>query len=158
MNTITIFTDGSAINNGKSNCKSGIGVFFGLNNSKNISKEISGTNQYAELLAIYHALNSVKNDKYEKIFICTDSMYAINCITKWIKNWKKNNWKTAGKKDVKHKELIKQIDDLMTANVCFKHVRSHKKEPSKESEEWKFWFGNYCADLLARNKKIDINY
>ena len=38
-------------------------------------------------------------------------MYSINCITKWGKNWKKNNWITAGKKPVKNQELIKTIRD-----------------------------------------------
>jgi ribonuclease HI len=36
-----IFTDGSCINNGKKNSKGGIGVFFGDNDTKNVSQELT---------------------------------------------------------------------------------------------------------------------
>ena len=142
--SIKIYTDGSA-----TPTRSGIGVFFGLNDPRNISEEISGTNQYAELYAIYKALSSINPIKYLKVTICTDSMYSINCITKWIDNWKVNNWKTSKNKDVKHKELIQKIDKLVKNNVFFKHVNSHRKEPSLDSNKWVDWFGNDYADKLA---------
>ena len=34
-------------------------------------------------------------------------------ITKWIKNWKKNNWKTSAKKPVKNQELWEKLDKLV---------------------------------------------
>ena len=34
-------------------------------------------------------------------------------ITQWIQNWKKNNWRTAAKKDVKNKELWQKLDQLI---------------------------------------------
>ena len=51
---ITVFTDGSCINNGYKNACAGIGIFFGIDDDRNISKRIMGkqSNNTAELLAI----------------------------------------------------------------------------------------------------------
>ena len=90
-----IFTDGSCINNGKKNSKGGIGVFFGDNDTKNVSKELTCekiTNQVAELTAISIALDIVKDYK-DIIYIYSDSSYCINIFVNWIKSWEKNNWK-----------------------------------------------------------------
>lgn len=150
MGEITIYTDGSSLNNKNYNSPAGIGVFFGDDDERNISLRIVGTNQYAELYAIYMALNTIKNDNYDKITICTDSMYSINCLKVWIKNWKLNNWQTSTGKPVKHSSLIKNIDELLHDKICFKHIRSHKKAPSKDSPNWCDWYGNDCADKLSK--------
>lgn len=49
-----VYTDGSCINNGKPNAKAGIGIFFDINDPRNISKRIKGkhTNNVDELTAI----------------------------------------------------------------------------------------------------------
>jgi hypothetical protein len=38
----------------------------------------------------------------------------INCIEKWISNWKKNGWKLALGKPVKNKDVLTKLDDLCT--------------------------------------------
>ena len=59
-------------------------------------------------------------------------------------NWKKNNWKTAAKKEVKNKELWQQLDQLMEHHEVQLHwVKGHSGDA-----------GNEMADLLA-NKGID---
>ena len=51
---LKVYTDGACSNNGKLNAKAGFGVYFGKNDSRNISKRVIGkqTNNVAELLAI----------------------------------------------------------------------------------------------------------
>ena len=65
-------------------------------------------------------------------------------ITQWINNWKKNNWKTSTKKDVKNKELWQELDNLMDYHEVTLHwVKGHSGDE-----------GNEMADMLA-NKGID---
>ena len=79
---ICIYTDGSCINNGKKNAKAGIGVYFGENDKRNVSKRIKGkqTNNTAELKAILKAIKIIKKEDNFKdldITIYTDSKYSI---------------------------------------------------------------------------------
>ena len=68
----------------------------------------NGTNQIGELCAVLEALRAHPGP--EPLLIESDSQYAINCSTKWVKGWKKNGWKNSQKKPVKNKELIQAID------------------------------------------------
>ncbi len=40
-----VYTDGACSNNGKENASAGIGIFFGVNDIRNISKKIEGNKQ-----------------------------------------------------------------------------------------------------------------
>ena len=148
-----IFTDGCAINNGKSNSKGGYGIFFKLKDKRNKSVKINSnvTNNQMELVAIYECLKLLDNDK--KYIIVSDSEYSINCVTKWYKNWLKNNWITSSGKPVKNKTIIIEILKLLKKrDVIFYHVNSHKPEPKdKTSFEYKLWYGNYMADKFSQN-------
>ena len=148
--TLYVFTDGSSFNNGKKNCKGGYGIFFGDSDPRNVSQKIEGkvTNNIAELKAICECLKKLDSKKYK---IVTDSMYSINCVTKWYKNWIKNDWKTSAGKPVQNKELIKDIVKLLKEkNVEFHHVNSHSPEPmEKDTFLYFLWYGNKMADELA---------
>ena len=115
---VDIYTDGACSGNPG---PGGWGVLIELDN-KNI--ELSGgdketTNNRMELMAAIKALEEINKD-YE-INLYTDSNYVKDGITSWISNWKKNNWKTANKKDVKNKELWMRLDeaikDRMSKNI-----------------------------------------
>lgn len=153
--TVSVWTDGSAINNGKKSCKAGYGVYF--NKEKTLKGKIkeNPSNQRAELMAIWFALQEIPRDK--AVIVYTDSDYSIKCISQWSYKWKNNGWKTSDGKDVKHKELIRDIHSLYeTMEVKFIHVRSHKSPPSdKLSEEYRIWYGNYMADNLA-NEAVGV--
>jgi len=96
------------------------------------------TNNQMELTATIEGLQYFKESK--QILIITDSKYVINGIESWIKNWKKNGWKTASKKPVKNKDLWEKLD----------------KEITKHAIEWQWIKGhagndnNEKADYLAR--------
>lgn len=146
---IIIFTDGSFIK--KNNLAyAGYGIHFPNKEFKDISEPFlikPYTNQRAELYAIYMAIKMVTEvGRYDKIKIYTDSEYSINSLTKWIHNWVKNNWKTANRKPVKNKDIIKKIYEYITmykSRLIFIHVRSHTKSKDPLS------VGNSIADSLA---------
>ena len=100
--------------------------------------EENTTNNRMELMAAIKALNYIDKD-YESILF-TDSNYVKDGITKWIHNWKKNNWQTASKKPVKNSDLWKELDALHNERrVLWKWVKGHAGDP-----------GNERADELAR--------
>lgn len=178
-NIIYIFSDGNAKSNGKSNAKAGYSVHF-LNTSENydsdlklydkfnITKKITEnpTNNVAELSGVLFIFKTLSENitlfKNNSLIIVTDSLYTINCITKWAIGWSKNNWVNSKKEPVKNKQLIQeilkyknQIDNLL--DIKFKHTFSHTKEPSnKESIEYVIWWGNYTVDDNI-NKMLNKN-
>ena len=145
--TITIYTDGACKNNGKKNAIAGIGVYS--ENVYNISEKIKGrqTNQRAELYAILKALELTKIDDYSIVYIYTDSLYSINCITKWIYGWINNGWLDKKKKPVKNKDIIQPIYNIYKkySNIRFIHIEAHTNKTDIHS------LGNAKADELATN-------
>jgi ribonuclease HI len=160
---MNIYTDGACKNNGKFNARSGIGIYIQETKEKisepieNVYKEllpnlidIKHTNNTAELLAILKAINiseiNIKNKI--NINICSDSMYSINCITKWYKSWEVNNWKTSQGKPVLNKEIIQEIIKYLKAysNIKLIYTPAHKEKPTTNIERW---YGNKIADELA---------
>jgi ribonuclease HI len=177
---ITVYTDGSTLNNQhKGKRKGGIGVFFADNDVRNKSipliesKDNKVTNQVSELTACLIAIQTIINNnnnninnnnnnmddnivcfpiKKINITICTDSLYTINCISVWAKNWKKNNWKKRDGKIIENIELIQQIYTHYNDphyNIVFRHVKAHTSEPVKDHISYNDWYGNMMADKLA---------
>ena len=154
-----IYIDGSCLFNGTKKSVGGYGVFFGDNDSRNISKKLVKndivtkiTNNTAELMACLEALNILEtNPTNKKNYIITDSRYLYQSCIEWIPVWEKNGWKKSDGKMVDNLELIKSIrEKYKKIRPMFKHVNSHRDEPSdKDSDEWKFWYGNMKADELA---------
>ena len=120
---IKIYTDGSCIGN------PGAGGWAAIILDGKNEKIISGnknytTNNQMELFAAIKALSNFNKKKSFKIF--TDSNYVKDGITKWIKNWKKNNWKTSAKKPVKNQELWKKLDKLVKFHdVKWEWIKGH---------------------------------
>jgi len=138
---IYIFTDGSCSNNGKSNAMSGIGIYFGEDDLRNVSKKIEGkqTNNTSELSAIIEALK-ITEEETKNILICTDSEYCIKCVTYYGKKLKETEWKTS----VPNIELIKELYVLSErSNIFFKHVKAHTYNDDF------FSIGNKKANKLA---------
>ena len=100
--------------------------------------EDNTTNNRMELIAAIKALEYL-NESYE-ITLYTDSNYVKDGITKWIFNWKKNNWKTSSKKTVKNCDLWIQLDTIQEKRkVSWNWVKGHSGN-----------IGNERADELAR--------
>ena len=120
---INVYTDGACSGNPG---KGGWGVVI-LDNDKEIllnGGDQQTTNNKMELTAAIKALEYFKVK--QKLIINTDSKYVKDGIESWIKNWKKNGWKTSAKKEVKNKELWIRLDDLINKhNVVWKWVKGH---------------------------------
>ena len=63
-----------------------------------------------EMKAIINAVSSLPQRSV--IHLTSNSQYIQNGINKWIKNWKKNGWKTANNTDVKNQDLWLKIDEI----------------------------------------------
>ena len=141
MNRIEIFTDGACRGNPG---KGGWGVMIRANGLEEslYGGDLSTTNNIMELTAAIKALEHIPENS--NVVLTTDSKYVMQGITKWIKNWKIRNWKTASKKPVRNKELWKRLDNLTNLHsVEWKWVKGHSGHRENE-----------IADQLA-NKGID---
>ena len=138
------YTDGACSGN------PGVGgwgaVLLAEKNNKIIKrKEISGgvvdtTNNQMELIAAIETLKALK--KYTEICIITDSNYVKKGITEWLPSWKKNNWKTSSKKEVKNRKLWEELEELVNNNkVDWLWVKGHAGNIENER-----------ADFLAREE------
>ncbi len=79
-----------------------------------------GTNNTAELNALYHALRMAEAEikTGNTVEVCSDSAYSINCIRSWAPNWEKRGWKKPGG-EIKNLEIIQD---------CYAIYRRIKKE------------------------------
>ena len=163
-----VFTDGSSFNNSrkaKTNLAGGIGVFWKNNDYRNLSEPFfikPITNNRAEIYAVIKAIEiySVTYDQKckgkNKLIIYSDSMYVINTITKWYKNWKARGWKKSDGKTPLNLDLLCHLDNLIEKytkcfSIKFFHVKAHKNPPKdKNSRAYYLWYGNNQADYLAR--------
>ena len=153
-----IFTDGSCINNGKSNAKAGFAVWFPehreLSAAARVPDSEAQTNQRGEMRAIERAVTILEQNGFqdEDIVIYTDSDYCINCLTKWITNWVSRNWKTVEGKDVLHRDLIESTSNRLTKfkSYRFHHVRAHTGGADDLS------VNNDIVDKMARGTIEDI--
>jgi ribonuclease HI len=140
-----IYTDGACINNGKKNAKAGIGIYFGENDKRNVSKRVDGkqTNNTAELTAIIETYKIIKKDIELKknIVIFTDSAYALKCLGSYGKKLDSKEWND----EIPNKELVKELYTSYknVKNVEFRHIRAHTGKNDIHS------IGNDNADKLA---------
>jgi ribonuclease HI len=127
---VSIYCDGACDPN-PGNAGSGIVVYragklaqlwFGLYNPR-------GTNNTAELNALYHALRMAEEEikTGRTVEVCSDSAYSINCIRSWAANWEKRGWKkTDG--EIKNLEIIKEcyaIYRRIAKDLKLTHVAGH---------------------------------
>ena len=141
MKYTKVYTDGACSGN------PGSGGWGAIVISDSIIKfsgnEEKTTNNRMELKAAIIGLS--KSNINSKVILYTDSKYVKDGITKWISNWKSNNWITSSKKPVKNQDLWKQLDDLNDRyNVEWKWVKAHQDNVSDDS------IYNNMADELAR--------
>ena len=138
MKALEIYTDGACRGNPGAG---GWGVYLLYKNEKKefYGGKLNTTNNQMELTAAIEGLKVLKEPCKVKLY--TDSKYVMDGINSWIANWKKNNWKTASKKDVKNKDLWIELD----AETC-KHeiewiwVKGHSGNIGNEKlMHWQTW-------------------
>lgn len=127
---LKIWTDGSCLGNPGPG-----GWAFVATDGKNIAERSGGerdtTNNRMELTAVIRAISAAR--RHNEIEIHTDSQYVKNGMQTWIKNWRKNNWRTADKKPVKNKELWIMLDELASqVKIHWVWVRGHNGNEMNE--------------------------
>lgn len=134
---VIIYTDGACSGN------PGPGGWGAVLSWKGHEKTLFGgephtTNNRMELLAAIRALETLK--RKVPVVLYTDSTYVRDGITRWIKGWKRNGWKTRSGGGVKNADLWQALDGLSTRlGVDWRWVKGHAGHP-----------GNERADALAR--------
>jgi ribonuclease HI len=127
---LKIWTDGSCLGNPGPG-----GWAFIATDGKNTAERSGGerdtTNNRMELTAVIRAIRAAR--RHNEIEIHTDSQYVKNGMQTWIKNWRKNNWRTADKKPVKNQDLWQKLDELANnTKIHWVWVRGHNGEEFNE--------------------------
>lgn len=138
---VVMYTDGACRGNPG---PGGWGVLMSYqDNRKTLNgHEAETTNNRMELTAAIKGLAALRRQCNVELY--TDSKYVLQGINDWIVNWKKNGWKTAGKKAVKNADLWQILDaETSRHQIDWRWVKGHSGNP-----------GNETADQLA-NQAID---
>ena len=129
--SITVYTDGSCMDNGKENAKAGAGIWFAEGDSRNKAIRIPGpnqTNQVGEIAAVIAALESTPT--FAPITIVSDSMYVIDGLTKYLNEWEDRGWI-----EIRNKEWFKRAAYLLrkrSAPTTFQWVKGHSGDKGNE--------------------------
>ena len=96
-------------------------------------------NNLMELTGAIQALEVVRRRSTVDLF--TDSTYVSDGITKWLPNWKKNDWIRDNKRQIRNVDLWKRLDQLNSMHdINWNWVAGHSGNE-----------GNERADKLARS-------
>ena len=145
--SLKVFTDGACSNNGKVTAKAGLGVYFGENDPRNVSKRIVGkqSNNTAELSAVIEVFSILKDEiqSNQEITIYSDSTYTIRWCGEYGRKCEANGW--IAKKPIPNLELGKELylSCKGNPNVKLEHIRAHTGLTDELSS------GNEGADGLA---------
>ena len=127
---LKIWTDGSCLGNPGPGGWAFVAT-DGVHTAERSGGEVNTTNNRMELMAVIRALTAAH--RHKSIEIHTDSQYVKNGMQTWMKNWKKNNWRTADKKPVKNRDLWQQLDELSQhIEIHWVWVRGHNGEEFNE--------------------------
>ncbi|MCB2261793.1 MAG: ribonuclease HI [Candidatus Thiosymbion ectosymbiont of Robbea hypermnestra] len=127
---VEIFSDGA--------CKGNPGpggwgalLRYGANEKELWGGEADTTNNRMELMAVIHALETLKRPS--QVRITTDSQYVKQGVTAWMTRWKRNGWRTADRKPVKNRDLWERLDRAISRHELAWHwVRGHAGHPENE--------------------------
>lgn len=119
----------------------------------------AATNQRAELTAMLEAIRWWKDvaGGGGPITIYSDSLYSINCTSKWGPGWRKAGWKRAGGEPLQNLDLIMPLVETWKPIWNLHHVRGHQTGSSPE-----VW-GNNWVDRAAvaasegTNRTVSVN-
>jgi ribonuclease HI len=101
-----------------------------------VEKDLSGgetptTNNRMELMAAIKALEALKKPSH--VTLSTDSRYVMDGLTKWLKGWQRNGWKTASKQPVKNADLWRELIAAAAPHrIDWVWVKGHAGHPDNE--------------------------
>jgi ribonuclease HI len=145
LSHVEIATDGACKGN------PGPGGWGALIRSGTTERELSGgenpsTNNRMELMAAIEALTALKRPC--RVTLSTDSRYVMDGLTKWIKGWQRNGWKTADRKPVKNADLWQRLLDATAPHrIEWVWVKGHAGHPDNERADR---LASEAASAIAR--------
>ena len=74
-----------------------------------LGREEKSSNIRMEGWAIWAAMRRAAGEPCE---IHTDSQFWINVITKWMKNWKNQEWQKKNGEEIVNLDIVKKLDEL----------------------------------------------
>ncbi len=134
----TAYVDGCSYNR-EGKLQAGAGVVW-LNNDPCPPQQLKlgpQSSQYAEIAATLITLQLAATQKIRELLICTDSNYARLSFICHLTGRKRNGFKTANNKPVKHQELFQASDAIVTEHnmvVYWKKVRGHSRQPGQDKD------------------------
>ena len=134
---VEVSTDGACLGN------PGPGGWGAVLRCRGVEKTLCGavaetTNNRMEMTAAIAALEALTRPS--RVTLRTDSTYVRDGITRWIRAWKANGWRTAARKPVKNVDLWRRLEAALEPHdVAWCWVKGHAGHPDNER-----------ADALAR--------
>ncbi len=121
-----------------------------------------GTNNTAELNALYHALRMAEAEirTGNTVEVRSDSAYSINCIRSWAPNWERKGWKKPGG-EIRNLEIIQDcyaIYRRIEEELKLTHVAGHVGTEGNELADRMAMLGvqRREEELRPYQEKIDI--
>jgi ribonuclease HI len=134
---VDIYTDGACSGNPGPGGWGAVLRYGGRERELRGGEALGTTSNRMELMAAIQALESLTRPVVVRLH--TDSAYLRNGITRWLPNWKRNGWLTAGKQPVKNADLWQRLEAAVERHqVEWLWVKGHAGNP-----------GNERADALA---------
>jgi ribonuclease HI len=122
---------------------------FGKHRKELKGGEAHSTNNRMELMAAISALEALRRPCL--VDIHTDSQYLRNGITSWIKQWKRNGWRTAEKQPVKNVDLWQRLEAALERHTVRWHwVRGHAGHALNERADQLVYEGRNEARASGR--------
>ncbi|MBO4507810.1 MAG: ribonuclease HI [Spirochaetaceae bacterium] len=125
---IVVYTDGACSGNPGRGGWGAVIIVDGKEHAMSGGEKLT-TNNRMELMAAIEALEAIIDDRHwrnRKVCVVSDSQYVKNGIQTWIKNWKKNGWRTSTKEPVKNKDLWLELDEAVSRlEIEWRWVKGH---------------------------------
>ena len=145
MKKVQLITDGACLGNPGKGGWACI-LRFGVHKREIFGFESHTTNNRMELMAAIEGLQRLKEAC--TVEVITDSNYLKNGITSWIQGWKRNGWKTAGKKPVVNQDLWMRLDELVSPHsIVWQWTKGHASHEDN----------NRCDELASRAAREQIS-
>lgn len=145
LETLTIYTDGSAKRDRHGLMTGGFAGYFGKGDVRNFAEPLNAlpvTNNRCELMAAIRALERCDDFHVpldQHIVLAIDSQYVIFAVRRWWDEWQRNGFR---RNTVKNQGLIRRLHALAEVRpVSFLWVRGHTGEKD----------GNWHADAMAND-------
>lgn len=130
---VCVFTDGSCLDNGKSNAKGSSALCWPNGEFQDkayfLPDESIRTNNRMEFFAALKAMelmNEYDLSKTKILKIFTDSNLLIQTFEKWMDNWQVRGWTKSSPGEIKNLDLVKRLYEFKQSHrIEFVHVRAH---------------------------------